>query len=290
MPIRINLLAEQKEAEELRRRDPVKRAFWGAGVLVALVLLWSLNLQFKVVQAKGELQGEEARWSHLEPQFLSVSNNWNELRSIENRLESLTRYVTNRFLWTEALNALQFAAVDNVRIVRLEGSQSLIETKPARFETNLVFNLPEQSWWRFWGEKPSTNVEPAIHRVLGMVTNNTNFVRFQSVLNTTVTGATNPVRITANIKVVKPETITERITLRVLARDYSDPSGSRVDPFYEALTNTAFFQKNQLTRTNTSVQPEIMLRQDPQDLINSNSFYIPFTVEGRLPERIRAHE
>ena len=47
MPIRINLLAEQQAAEELRRRDPVKRAIWVAGFFVVVVVVWSGYLQFK---------------------------------------------------------------------------------------------------------------------------------------------------------------------------------------------------------------------------------------------------
>jgi len=38
MPIRINLLAESQALEEMRRRDPVKRAIW-VGVLVVSLLL-----------------------------------------------------------------------------------------------------------------------------------------------------------------------------------------------------------------------------------------------------------
>jgi hypothetical protein len=287
MPIRINLLAEQKAAEELRRRDPVKRAIWGAAALVALTMLWALHLQFKVVQAKNELVAEESRWNYLESQFITVSNNWNEVRSIESRLASLNRYVTNRFLWTEPLNALQFAAVDNIRLMRFEGIQTFTETKTARFETNLNFNLPPRNWWEFWGEKPSTNIEGSVNRVLGAVTNNTNFARFQSQLTTTVTASTNPVRIVANINVSKPETITEKIVIRVQARDYSDPSGQNVDPFYEAFTSTPYFRSFLPTRTHSSIQPEAILpQQDPAELIK----HLPFTVEARFPERTRAHE
>ncbi len=35
MPIRLNLLAEAQAAEEMRRRDPVKRALWLAGLIIA---------------------------------------------------------------------------------------------------------------------------------------------------------------------------------------------------------------------------------------------------------------
>ena len=39
MPIRINLLAEAQAAEEMRRKDPVKRAVWIGGFVIFLVLL-----------------------------------------------------------------------------------------------------------------------------------------------------------------------------------------------------------------------------------------------------------
>jgi len=40
MPIRINLLAEALAEEDLRRRDPVKRAIFIGAFLVALSLVW----------------------------------------------------------------------------------------------------------------------------------------------------------------------------------------------------------------------------------------------------------
>ena len=55
MPIRINLLAEAHAAEELRRKDPVKRGIYGAVVVVSCVLIWALTLQLKIMAAKHEL-------------------------------------------------------------------------------------------------------------------------------------------------------------------------------------------------------------------------------------------
>lgn len=41
MPIRLNLLAEAQAMEEMRRRDPVKRAIWVGSLLVAVALAWA---------------------------------------------------------------------------------------------------------------------------------------------------------------------------------------------------------------------------------------------------------
>ena len=49
MPIRLNLLAEAQAAEELRRKDPVKRAILaGVGFVIAMVAV-SLFIQSQVL-------------------------------------------------------------------------------------------------------------------------------------------------------------------------------------------------------------------------------------------------
>ncbi len=290
MPIRINLLAEQQAAEEMRRKDPVKRAFWASGAVIALVLLYSLNLHFKVSRAQGEYALVTSRLAQIEPGFLQVSNNFRELGDLTHRLSSLRSHTTNRFLWTPALDALQYAAIDRVRLVRLDGLQTLIEQKSVAVPTNIAVNLPPKSWWKFWGSAPETNVQGVVSQTLNAITNRTDLAPFQEQLAATVTISRNPHQVTAKISVTKPETISERIVLTLQARDYSNPPGQRVDAFYQALTNAPFF-KVLLNRTNSSVQPDsIQPREDPHDVISPKDPFIPFTVEGHLPERVRANE
>lgn len=52
MPIRINLLAEAQAAEEMRRKDPVKRSIWIGGFIVFLTLLAALTLQLKISRVR----------------------------------------------------------------------------------------------------------------------------------------------------------------------------------------------------------------------------------------------
>ena len=54
MAIHINLLAESQALEEMRRRDPVKRAIWVGAIVGALVLAWSGYLQVKLMAATSE--------------------------------------------------------------------------------------------------------------------------------------------------------------------------------------------------------------------------------------------
>ena len=55
MPIRINLLAEAQAAEDLRRRDPVKRSIYVAVCFVVMVLVWISSLQVKIMADNSRL-------------------------------------------------------------------------------------------------------------------------------------------------------------------------------------------------------------------------------------------
>jgi len=138
MPIRINLLAEQQAAEELRRRDPVKRSLWMAGLIVSVMLVWSARLQIKLMAAQHELDGIEAEWKKLEPAYKKVTANFESAGEAERKWAALQSLATNRFLWGNALNALQYviAGVDEVQVLRLRTEQSYLVTEGAKPSTN----------------------------------------------------------------------------------------------------------------------------------------------------------
>jgi hypothetical protein len=290
MPIRINLLAEQQAEEEARRRDPVKRAGWVAGVLIALMLLWCAQLQFRLGGLRSDLADHEGRWKRMGPEFLQISNDFQESGMIRKKLNSLQKYATNRFLWANALDALQQTADDQVRVATLTGTSVLTEQKPSAFSTNLFVTLPPKHWWSWKSAPPATNAAELAQALLGVITNKPEFVRYQSALKATLNVTTNPIQIVAKVDVIKPETVTEKITLNIRARDYGNPPGKRVDRFYETITNTPYF-KSFIGRSGGSVQPDsIQPRDDRTDLISPTDLYIPFTIELSSPERIRSND
>jgi hypothetical protein len=138
MPIRINLLAEQQAAEELRRRDPVKRATWAAGFVVAVLLVWSGYLQFRLMAAMREVNRYEADWKKIEPDYKKVSENLEKLAEAERRWAALQALATNRFLWAPPLNALQYVMlnVDGVQVTRLKTDQTYTITEAVKPSTN----------------------------------------------------------------------------------------------------------------------------------------------------------
>ena len=136
MPIRINLLAEDQAAEEMRRQDPVKRAIVLASFLVALVLMWSGWLQVKLGYAAHEQAKYEGQWAKLEKDFTTVTANLQKTAEIESKLSALHQLETNRFLWGMPLSALQHVMIGNIQVTRIKTSQSYVLTEEVKPKTS----------------------------------------------------------------------------------------------------------------------------------------------------------
>ncbi len=98
MPIRLNLLAEAQALEELRRRDPVKRALWLGLFLVIFTLALSSWLQLQILIRKGELNRVEAQLAARTNDYSQVLSNQRKLVESTQRLAALHQLATNRML------------------------------------------------------------------------------------------------------------------------------------------------------------------------------------------------
>jgi len=136
MPIRINLLAESQALEEMRRRDPVKRAIWGAVVIGAMVLGWSGYLQARAVGAKVELSHLEATLRAHTNDFYQVLENKRKLDDTNMKLIRLQQLATNRFLNGTVLDALQHTTVDEVQLIRARISHDYLVVERTDNKTN----------------------------------------------------------------------------------------------------------------------------------------------------------
>ncbi|HOW78277.1 MAG TPA: hypothetical protein PK406_02405, partial [Verrucomicrobiota bacterium] len=87
--IRLNLLAEAQAAEELRRRDPVKRAIWLAVLIVALMLAWSSSLQLKSILGHSEISRLEADIKSHTSQYELVLANQKQIADIKQKITGL---------------------------------------------------------------------------------------------------------------------------------------------------------------------------------------------------------
>ena len=129
MPIRLNLLAEAQSAEELRRRDPVKRAMWICGFIVALVFAGSGFLQWKIIRSNQALAKLEDGLKSQANQYQKILESQGKLVDVTFKLSKLTELATNRFLWGNVLNALQATTVEDIQLLRLKSDQ-IYELKP----------------------------------------------------------------------------------------------------------------------------------------------------------------
>jgi hypothetical protein len=125
MPIKINLLAEAQAAEQLRRKDPVKRAIWIGVLVVAGMLVWAGILYSEGFIVKSNQRQLERAWKDSEKRFLELSEAHKQVQALNQKILALDRYTTNRFLWGSALNAFQqtipSAMSDKIQYVRLHG-------------------------------------------------------------------------------------------------------------------------------------------------------------------------
>lgn len=133
MPIRINFLAEKQAAEDLKRRDPVKRAAWIAGILVASLVLWSGFLQMRLMAANSAVKDVESRFAQIRTQYQLVRTNHVTVVEAESKLAALDRLGAERFLWAVPLHTLQYTVVDDIELTQILGNQSytLSEGTPA---------------------------------------------------------------------------------------------------------------------------------------------------------------
>ncbi len=136
MPIRINLLAEAQALEDLRRRDPLKRAIWIGVFLVALALAWSSSVQLKAMMAKRELSQLEGQLTSRSNEFRQVLENERKLAEVKEKLAALRQLAANRYLHGSVLNALQQTTIDDVQLIRFRTDLSYVLTEEVKPKTN----------------------------------------------------------------------------------------------------------------------------------------------------------
>lgn len=124
MPIRLNLLAEAQAAEELRRRDPIKRVIFGGVLVVVLMLVWWSWLQLRVIVANASLSQIEAQIQSHTNAYQVVLVGEKKITEAKENLKDLQKLTHNRFLQGNLLNALQEATVPGVQLVRLRVDQA----------------------------------------------------------------------------------------------------------------------------------------------------------------------
>lgn len=297
MPIRINLLAEEQAAEEMRRRDPVKRAIFAGSALGVLMLGWIGITQMNVSAARRELAEHDARLKQLDDSSKQVRNNQLSGAEIQSRLKALEKYSTNRFFWGTLLDAVQQVTVDNIRLTEIRADQKYGNGEINKFySTNVTvkFEAPP-SWWKFWASAPQQqSVSTLASNTLPTITNkapfNTNLLAYSVKITPIATNASLGNAI-AKLEFSNPIWAMEKTIVEIRGRDYGTPPGAAIDEFARRINSSPYFKDllvpvEGFKFTERPPQP----RPDPQDPLNPNSLFVPFTIELTLNERILTNE
>ena len=295
MPIRINLLAEEQAAEEMRRKDPIKRVIFAGILLTALMFVWIGLTYMKATAARSELANLESRLDRIDTQAASIKSNQSLIADIDSRIEALDEYASSRFFSANFLNALQQAAVPNLRLVEVRTVHNYTQGATAKiYATNLTVSYtPPPPFWKFWAKKPSAEpITEATAALFPGFTNSppfsTNRIPYTYTANASSTNESLK-RITVKTEFSTVPWTEEQVTVEIRGRDYGNNPGAAIDEFAKKLAGSEFFaewlEHGQTIRfTERPPQP----RADPADPVNPGALFLPFAIESALKERIFA--
>ena len=136
MPIRLNLLAEAQSIEDVRRRDPIKRVVWMAGLLVGAMLVWASSLQVRAMIANKDISQVQAIMGSKAAAYKKVTENRQRMADATAKLNALNALATNRFLNGTLLHALQQTTVDEVQLSQLKVEQNYVLVEAIKARTN----------------------------------------------------------------------------------------------------------------------------------------------------------
>jgi hypothetical protein len=132
MPIRLNLLAEAQAAEDLRRRDPIKRAIYAGLLAVGLVLVWWSWLQLRVMVAHTEVSQIEGHIQSRTNTYQVILASEKKINEAKHNLAVLQELTQDRFPQGNLLNALQQATVPGVHLMKLRVNQTYTAAEAAK--------------------------------------------------------------------------------------------------------------------------------------------------------------
>jgi hypothetical protein len=297
MPIRINLLAEEQAAEEMRRRDPIKRAVFAGAALAVLMLGWIGLTQMNVMAARRELAGHVTRLQKVEDSSKEVRSHQMAAGELQSKARALDKYARHRFFWGTLLDAVQVITVENVRLMEIKSEQKYSSSEPNKFfNTNVAVSfVPPPPRWKFWASAPNQPpVETLVSNVLATVTNQAPFTtnRLSYTMNilslaTNVAGQ----QVQAKLEFSNPTWAAEKTIIEIRGRDYGNPPGAAVDEFARRINSSPYFKEllvpvEGFRFTERPPQP----RPDASDPENPDALFVPFTIELTLKERILTDE
>jgi type IV pilus assembly protein PilM len=130
--IRLNLLAEEQEQAEWRRRDPVRRATLLVALVLASIGVWGGWLGWKIWDAQREVERAERRLTLLQQTASEPLRDARRASDLEQRRQALAQHEAQRYVLAPFLDALQHVVVDGIEFHRLSLERRLERIDPPR--------------------------------------------------------------------------------------------------------------------------------------------------------------
>jgi hypothetical protein len=299
MPIRINLLAEEQAAEEMRRRDPVKRAFFAGVALVILMIGWMGITQMSVMAARSDLANLETRLKDVDESSRQAKANQQALAEGQQKLRSLGNYSRNRFAWGTFLDNIQRVSLETIRLMEIKADQkySAGDVNSKFFTTNVTVKYtPPPGFWPWGKRETAIPVTTLVSNTFPSFTDKppftTNTVQYSAKITPVSTNKTDN-QIVARADFSTVPWAMERVVVEIRGRDYGQPSGAAIDELARHIHASAYFKEILEPESEdgfrfTERPPQA--RPDPQDPLNPNALFVPFTIELTLKERVLTNE
>lgn len=134
--ISLDLLAEERDAQALRRRDPVKLGYFIGALSIVLILIWGSYLKIRSTDADAAVDRKLASLKVLQKASLEVSAEAKRAGELERTLKTLQQWKTNRFEWAPAFDALKHTVVDDIQVVRIKTDQTVSYIPALKAVTN----------------------------------------------------------------------------------------------------------------------------------------------------------
>jgi hypothetical protein len=299
MPIRINLLAEEQAAEEMRRRDPVKRALILGVLLIILMIGWIGITQVSVMAARGELGSLDGRLKKVDEGSRQAKADQVALADAEQRLRALENYSTHRFFWGTFLDNLQHVSLETIRLMEIKAEQKYVsgDVNPKFFSTNVTVKYtPPPGFWSWSKREEAIPLVTLVSNTFASFTNkppfSTNTVQYSTRITPTLTNQAEG-QIVAKVDFTTVPWEMERVVVEVRGRDYGAPSGAAIDELARHIQASPYFKaalESEAEEGFRFTERPPQARPDPQDAGNPNSLFVPFTIELTLKERVFTNE
>lgn len=132
MPIRINLLAEAQAAEELRRKDPVKRAIILGVACAAVMVAVSIFIQLQVMNTNRKADQYSKQIAAITNDYVEVKMDQDKAEQLNSNIRGLDILASERFLNGTLLNALQKVYVDNIQVIQVRAEENYTYTEEVK--------------------------------------------------------------------------------------------------------------------------------------------------------------